>query len=219
MTKPIGRLCAVALALALAGARPTSAAVEYSSLGEPGDTYNAGAVYSFTGQSFFDAFSFPVAFDGTLSSIDLAVFSSSYGQVMSLLLYASDPATNLPDVTTRQSLGSVRFTDTSVALKSVLIGPGIAVTAGRTYWLALNESLGFNYMGIALSSNGSTDFQASSTNYGTTYSALGGSRTAGAFRVNAAPSGVPEPPVWAMIGLGGIGLAGFSTHRRRSPAN
>ncbi len=198
-------------------------AVEYSNFGQPGDTYYMLGGPTITGGQppggAIVANQFTASFSGQLSSIDVAVIINSLNQgsdgTFDLRLDRNDPATNLPLVSSRVTLGTL--TAPSAALPTLLSltpTPPFLLTAGTSYWLELAPHDANTAVDWNLANNGSANRTAFSDGSGNTFVAY--SNQASAFRIYATPlvgEAVPEGGGTSALLLG-LGLAGICAAQR-----
>ena len=186
----------------------TAADVVYSTLG-PSDTFYTQSGDNIHGTLFTVpqtiGFQFPSQITGTLTTVEVAVFlqnpQSAPGGTgdINVSLHLNNPLTNLP-LTGGIFLGSIVVASTIGTLVTITPSLPISLTAGEEYWLVLSPGSNTTQASWCFGFNQGTTFGAFSHDWGQTFTPFGGA--ASAFRINAAP--VPEPSVFALIGIGAI---------------
>ena len=196
------RLALLVLALQFAASNGF-ADIEYSSLGQPGDTF-APSTNSVLGASLGNitiADVFTASFTGTLTSVDLAVGKGYSATILTVNLLECDETTSRPLPSTRIFLSYLQPPADVPTLLTINPSPQVSLIAGKTYALELRgwSPLAIGDWARAVDPSGNLSFYGNDggNNYFTPPDTSGGH----AFRVNATPT-VPEPRLTLLLLIG-----------------
>ena len=199
------------LAALQAGAQTFST---YSTLGEPGDTYNFNSGWLVNGnanppQPFVgEAFAFTATASGYLNQLNLAISAGNYNLSVDLanIYIAANSGQNLPGATLESFLnvscpGPLGY---ELPITSLTSSADPFLQAGNTYWLCAeaalpNADIVMDQNNLGILSNQAQEFSPSGWH-------ASGSRTTFAFDVEL--SNVPEPSVATLAALGVVILIG-----------